>query len=62
MTVEPGRIGAVAGTMARSWTVLEPLSAECATNSMAESNEWLSVGKIVEGPGAAGGIAGEARQ
>ena len=33
--------------MARSRTVLEPLSAECATDGMAESNEWLSVGKIV---------------
>ena len=42
-----GRIGAVAGAMARSRTDLAPLSAECATDGMAESNEWLSVGKIV---------------
>ena len=42
-----GRIGAVAGAMARSRTVLEPLSAECATDGMAESKDWLSVGKIV---------------
>lgn len=26
---------------------LAPLSAECAADGMAESNEWLSVGKIV---------------
>ena len=61
VTVEPGRIGAVAGAMARSRTVLEPLSAECATDGMAESNEWLSVGKIV-GVQGLGGIAGEPRQ
>ena len=33
--------------MARSWTDLEPLSAECAADGMAESDDWLSVGKIV---------------
>ena len=33
--------------MARSWTGLAPLSAECAADGMAATNDWLSVGKIV---------------
>ena len=33
--------------MARSRTYLEPLSAECVADGMAEKDDWLSVGKIV---------------
>ena len=57
MTVEPGRIGAVAGAIARTRANLGPLSAECAPDGMAESNDWLPVGKVV----AVQGLKGELR-